>query len=208
MKTQRFVTVGAILALALLVVGCAKPPVEEQNAAKQALDNARTIAEKWAPNEWRSAQQAFDDANKEIETQNNRFALMRNYDKAKQMLADAKTAADRAKQAGTDNKEAAKKEAEAKLADADAAITAARTALDAAPKTKDTKADLELFKSDLDGLGTSLGDAKNMMAQEAYKEVSAKADTVKNQATDIKTKLEEAAAKAAAKKGAHKGAKK
>lgn len=208
MKMQRFVTVGAVLALALLVVGCAKPPVEEQNAAKQGLDNARTIAEKWAPNEWRSAQQAFDDANKEIETQNNRFALMRNYDKAKQMLADAKTAADRAKQAGTDNKEAAKKEAEAKLADAEAAIAAARTALDAAPKTKDTKADIELFKSDLDGLGTSLGDARNMMAQEAYKEVSAKADTVKNQATDIKTKLEEAAAKAAARKGAHKGGKK
>ncbi|MBI3450736.1 MAG: hypothetical protein HY049_17715 [Acidobacteria bacterium] len=208
MKMQRFVTVGAVVALALLVVGCAKPPVEEQNSAKQALDNARTIAEKWAPNEWRSAQQAFDDSNKEIETQNNRFALMRNYDKAKQMLGDAKNAADRAKQAGIDNKEAAKKEAEAKLGEAEAAITAARAALDAAPKTKDTKADLELFKSDLDGLNTSIGDAKNMMGQEAYKEVSAKADTVKNQANDIKAKLDEATAKAAAKKGAHKGGKK
>jgi len=201
MKTQRFVAVGAVLALALLVVGCAKPPAEEQNAAKQALDNARTLAEKWAPNEWRSAQQAFDDANKEIETQNNRFALMRNYDKAKQMLVEATTAADRAKQAGTDAKEAAKKEAEAKLTEAEGLINEARTALDAAPKTKDTKADLELFKSDLDGLSTSLTDARNMMAQEAYKEVSAKVDTIKTQATDIKTKLEEAAAKAAAKKG-------
>src|SRR6266850_666981 len=126
MKMQRFVMVGAVLALALAVVGCAKPPVEEQNAAKQALDNARANAEKWAPNEWRSAQQAFDDANKEIETQNNRFALMRNYDKAKQMLGDAKAASERAKQAGTENKETAKKEAEAKLGEAETLITEAR----------------------------------------------------------------------------------
>ena len=201
MKTQRFVMVGAVLALAVFLVGCAKPPVEEQNATRAALDAARPVAEKWAPNEWRATQQAFDDANKEIETQNNRFALMRNYDKAKQMLTDAKGAADRAQAAGTANKEQAKKEAEQKLTEAETVITEAKAALEKVPKTKDTKADLELFKQDLDGLTTSLNDARNMMAQEAYREVAQKADTVKTQATDIKTKLDEAAAKVAAKRG-------
>ena len=54
MKTQRFVTMGVVLAMALLLVGCAKPPAEEQNATRAALDAARPMAEKWAPNEWRS----------------------------------------------------------------------------------------------------------------------------------------------------------
>jgi len=204
MKMQRFVTVGAVLALALFLVACAKPPAEEQNSTRAALDSARPLGEKWAPNEWKTAQQAFDDANKEIETQNNRFALMRNYDKSKQMFNDAKAAADRAKQAGTANKEQAKKEAEQKLTDAEATINAAKAALDTVPKTKDTKADLELFKQDLDGLTTSLGDARNMMASEGYREVAQKADTINTQAADIKTKLEEAAAKVAAKRGGRK----
>lgn len=201
MKTNRFVVVGAVLAVALLLVGCAKPPVEEQNATRAALDGVRGIAEKWAPNEWRAAQQAFDDANKEIETQNNRFALMRNYDKAKQMLNDAKAAAEKAKAAGEAAKAQAKAEAETKLMEAETAINDARTALAAVPKTKDTKADIELFTSDLDGMTTSLNDAKGMMSQEAYREVAQKADTIKAQATDIKTKLEEAAAKLAGKRG-------
>lgn len=201
MKTQRFVTVGTVLAVALLLVGCAKPPAEEQNATRAALDAARPLGEKWAPNEWKQAQQSFDDANKEIETQNNRFALMRNYDKSKQMLNDAKAAAEKAKQAGTANKEQAKREAEEKLSAAEATINAAKAALDTVPKTKDTKADLELFKQDLDGLTTSLGDARNMMSSESYREVAQKADTINTQASDIKTKLDEAAAKVAAKKG-------
>ena len=200
MKTQRFVTVGAVLALALLVVGCAKPPVEEQNATRAALDSARPVAEKWAPNEWRSAQQAFDEANKEIETQNNRFALMRNYDKAKQMLTDAKATADRAKQAGEANKAQAKMEAETKIAEAEKVIEEAKAVLAKVPKTKDTKADIELFTSDLDGLTTALNDAKNMMGTESYREALQKAGTVVTTATDIKTKCEEAIAKRGARK--------
>jgi hypothetical protein len=204
MKTQRYATVGAILALALILVGCQKPPAEEQNSTRAALDSARPAAEKWAPNEWRDAQTAYDEAGREIETQNNRFALMRNYDKAKQMLADAKSKADRALQAGNDNKEQARKEAEAKIAEAETSINDAKAALETVPKTKDTKADLELFQSDLDGLTTSLNDARNMMAQEAYREAAQKAESTKTSAMEIKTKLDEAAAKVAARRGRRK----
>jgi len=204
MKTQRYVTVGVVLALALLAVGCAKPPVEDQNSTRAALDAARPVAESWAPNEWRAAQDAFNAANQEIETQNNRFALMRNYDKAKQMLADSKAAGDKAKSAGDANKETARTEAESKLTEAETAINDAKAALETVPKTKDTKADLELFMTDLGTYTTQLGEARSMMASESYREVSAKADTIKSQVMDIKMKLDEAAAKMAAKKGRRK----
>jgi len=203
MRSNKLFLAGSMLVLAVVFAGCAKPPETEMKDAQAALDDARNTAQadKWASSEYAAAKGSYDAANAEVEAQNQRFALMRNYDKAKEMFAQAKADSDKAKQAAVANKEAAKNEANNKLQEATTAITAARDALSKAPVTKDTKADIQLFTSDLDGLDQSLGEVRNMISSEDYTGASSKASAVTAQANDIATKLTEAAEKAAARRG-------
>ena len=202
MRSNKLFLAGSLLALAVVFAGCAKPPETEMKEAQSALDDARgsAQADKWAASEYAAAKGKMDEANQEVDAQNQRFALMRNYDKAKELFAQAKTDSDRAKQAAIANKETAKNEANNKLQEATTALTAARDALGKAPVTKDTKADIQLFTSDLDGLDQSLGDVRNMIASEDYTGASSKASAIMAQANDIATKLTEAAEKAASKR--------
>lgn len=203
MRTNRLALAASLLVLAVVFAGCAKPPEMEMKDSQAALDDARNSAQadKWASSEYAAAKSSLDAANAEVTAQNERFALMRNYDKAKEMFAAAKADADKAKQAAIANKEAAKNEANTKLNEATAAIAAAREALAKAPVTKDTKADIQLFTSDLDGLDQSLGEVRNMISSEDYNGASSKAAVLTQQANDMATKLTEAAEKAAMKKG-------
>ncbi|HEY3175445.1 MAG TPA: hypothetical protein VGK94_06735 [Candidatus Polarisedimenticolia bacterium] len=206
MRTKKLVLAGSLLVLAVVFAGCAKPPEQEIKDAQATLDDARNTAQadKWAPSEYQAAKSSLDAATQEIETQGQRFALMRNYDKAKQLLETAKADAGKSKQAAVAAKEAAKQEANQKLQEATAAIAAAQEALKNAPVTKDTKADIQLFTSDLDGLNQSIGDVNNMISSEDYKGASSKAAALTQQANDIAAKLNEAAEKAAARRGKRK----
>ncbi|HZI95273.1 MAG TPA: hypothetical protein VFE84_13585 [Patescibacteria group bacterium] len=207
MKTNKLLLASGLLVLAVVFAGCAKPPETEMKDAQASLEDARNTAQadKWASAEYQTAKTSLDNANAEVEAQNQRFSLMRNFDKAKEMFAQAKADAAKAKQAAVANKETAKNEANTKLQEATTAIQAARDALTKAPVTKDTRADIQLFTSDLDGLDQSLGEVRNMISSEDYTGASSKAATVTQQANDIATKLTEAAEKAASKKGMKKG---
>ena len=203
MRIKKQLLASSLLVLAVVFAGCAKAPETEMKDAQAALDDARnsTQADKWASAEFQTAKTSLDNANAEVEAQNQRFAMMRNYDKAKEMFAQAKADAEKAKQAAVANKEAAKNEADQKLQEATTAIQSARDALAGAPVTKDTRADIQLFTSDLDGLDQSLGEVRNMISSEDYKGASSKAAAITQQANDIAAKLTEAAEKAAARKG-------
>ena len=92
------VLVGAmLLVVAVLAVGCAKPPQQEIDGAKAALTAAEQAeAPKYAADAWDKAQQAMNAVNAELEAQNAKFALFRSYTKAKQLIAEAQNAANAA----------------------------------------------------------------------------------------------------------------
>jgi len=202
MRNSKLLFATGLLVVALVFAGCAKPPEMEMNAAKTALDDARNSvqADKWAPTEYQQAKSTYDAATAAVEEQNQKFALTRNYDKAKESFEQAKTESESAKQAAVANKEAAKNQANTKLQEASAAIDAAREALKAAPVTKDTRADIQLFTADIDGLDQSLGEVRSMISSEDYMGASSKADAITQQANDMATKLTEATQKAAMKR--------
>ena len=89
-------TVVALLSAALLL-GCGgDPPTADLDTAKNALQDARAAgAEKFASSELSSAQRAFDAAQSELNTENEK--TFKNFDKTKSLLADAKSEADKAK---------------------------------------------------------------------------------------------------------------
>ena len=185
----------AVLALALAAVACAKPPQADIDAAKAAMDDAQPSAEKWATPEWQAAQSSMSAAQAEIDAQNQKW--IKNYDKAKELLAQAKADAEKAKTAAATNMETAKNEANTAVADATTALEAAKTAVAGAPKGKDTKADLALFQQDLDGLATTLSEAQTALQSEDYMTARDKANSVKEKATSISDQIAQASAKKA-----------
>jgi hypothetical protein len=193
-RTALLLTLAA--SVMFVAVGCAKPPQDDIAAAQAEMDKARQAqAETWAPNEVRAADEAMNAAQTEITAQNEKW--FKNYDKAKELLAKAKEDAAKASEAAVANKEQAKKDAEAAMAAADTAVQTAEAALKVAPVTKDSKADLELFKNDLATLRSTLDAAKASFGSEDYKKALESANSVKDQATNIATQLEEAKAKRA-----------
>jgi len=192
---KRFWLGLAVLAMVLATVACAKPPQGDIDAAKAAMDDAQPMAEKWASTEWQAAQSSMSAAQAEIDAQNQKW--LKNYDKAKEMLAQTKADAEAAKAAATTNMETAKNEATTAIADATAAIEAAKTALAGAPKGKDTKADLALFQQELDGMATTLTEAQTAMQSEDYNTAKDKANSIKEKAASISDQIAQAAAKKA-----------
>jgi len=111
MRRNQLSLFAVILVLAVVAVGCAKPPQQEIDAAQAALAGAQQAeAPRYAAESWDRAQQAMNAVNAELEAQNAKFALFRSYTKAKQLIADATNAANEAVQAGQAGKERAKNE--------------------------------------------------------------------------------------------------
>ncbi|MBI1949785.1 MAG: hypothetical protein HYS34_00280 [Acidobacteria bacterium] len=191
---------NSIVATAALVciaaVACAKAPQEDISAAQADLDKAREAqAETWAPNEYQAADSAWKAANDEIQAQNAKW--MKNYDKAKELLTKTKEEAAKAAQAAVANKEQARTDSEAAVAAADTSLKAAEAGLKVAPVTKDSRADLALFKSDVENLRGTLEQARQAFASEDYKKALESANSVKDKATSIADQLEQARQKRA-----------
>jgi chromosome segregation ATPase len=156
-----------MVAAAVLLTGCQKPPDAEMQAATQAMEAAKSgEAEKYAQNELAAASATMDQARTEIEAQKAKW--MPNYDKAKELINQAKTQADQAKDAAIAGKEKVKSEATQAIADAKAMVEGAEAGLKTAPKGKGTKADLEMMQKDIDGYKQSIADAESLMGSEDY----------------------------------------
>lgn len=186
---------------AALTIGCAKAPQEDVGAAEAEIGKAREAqADVWAPNEFQAADQAMSAARTEIEAQGQKW--LKNYDRAKELLAQAKQESAKAATAAAANKEQARKDADAALGEADAALVAAEAAHKAAPVTKDSKADLALYRSDLGTHRQTLDAARQAFDAGDYKKALESAASVKDRANQIAAELQAAKQK---RMGARKG---
>ena len=201
MRKNLFIGV-MLLVVAVIAVGCAKPPQQEIDAAKAALKAAEdAAAPMYAGPDWDKANQAMSAVNAELEAQQAKFALFRSYTKAKQLIADAQNAANAAKQAAIAGKEKAKNEAEAAITAVKGAVEQAKTLVAdidkcRRPKPKDFKKDWELKKGQVDGFAAPVADLDAKLAKEDFLGATAQADTLKAQVdawvteiTEVKTKL-------------------
>ena len=194
--SRRNSIVATVALVFVAAVACAKAPQEDISAAQADLDKAREAqAETWAPNEYQAADSAWKAANDEIQAQNAKW--MKNYDKAKELLTKTKEEAAKAAQAAAANKEQARTDSEAAITAADTSLTAAEAGLKVAPVTKDSRADLALFKSDVENLRGTLEQARQAFTSEDYKRALESANSVKDKATSIADQLEQARQKRA-----------
>ena len=194
--SKRSILTAAVLltSLALVALGCAKPPDQEMQQAQSAMEVAKTAgAETYAAESLGKAQDVLSQAQAEVQAQQGK--MFKSYAKAKELLAQAKTAADQAAADATTAKAQMKSDAEAALNAAKTALDSATQAVATAPASKDRKADLEAMQSDLATLKTLIGEADSAMASEDYAGAKQKADQVQQEAAKILADVQQAGAK-------------
>ncbi|HSA60698.1 MAG TPA: hypothetical protein VLE03_00540 [Nitrospiraceae bacterium] len=186
----------ALLALAvLLVTGCAKPPAEQIEAAEKAVKEAQQSgAATYTAEEYAKLEGTLAALKKEVEDQDGKFALFRDYGKAEQLAASAKADGERVKS------EAAKKKEEAKAAALQAqqvAQEAVKSTLDLvakAPVGKD-RAALEAIKNDADALKASLNQVQIAIDKEDYPAAQAQAKAIHDKSQAVSAEIQTALAK-------------
>lgn len=199
----------SVLFIAILfITGCAKPPAEDIDAAKNAVESAKSAgAVKYLPDDAGKVNDELTAALDEVSIQDGKFALFRKYDKAKEILALVKNNAEKLKTDTIAKKEEAKKNAETAIGEAKGAIDNAKSMLEKAPAGKETKADIEAMKGDIQGLESSLPEVQNAINSEDYDSAASKAKSIKEKADAVSSQVQQAIEKVEAAKKA-KGKKK
>lgn len=163
MKAKTLLSSLGILML-LFVMGCKEPPTQLLADADAAMQAAQTAeANRYAADLFNAAKDSLSAAQAEVEQQNSKFALMRNYDRAAALLNSAVAAFNSAKDAAATNKETVKAEAEALLAQVTTKIEDAKKLMAKAPKGKEGKAALELIQGDINAVESGLSEAQTAL---------------------------------------------
>ncbi|TAJ07605.1 MAG: hypothetical protein EPO61_12805 [Nitrospirae bacterium] len=181
--------------LFLLAVACAKAPTDKLTAAEQAVNDARTAgAPAYMAEDFAKLESLVANAKKEIAEEEGKFAFLRDYEKAEQLLASAK--ADAAKVVI----EAAKKKEEAKVAavqaqqEAQASVKTTQALVAKAPVGKD-RAAVEAIKADAEGLAASLAEVQAAMDAGDYLAAQTKAKAIQDKSQAVAKEIQDALAK-------------
>ncbi len=180
--------VGLLMVLAFSA--CSKQPVDEINAAKSAVDAAMSEgAEKYSPEEARKVNDELAAALEEVNAQDAKF--LKDYKKAREMLAKVKTNAENIRAGLAARKEKAKEQALADLEAAGKAVEEAKASLTKALRSEKADSGLEALTVDATKLDESLLEVKNLIGMEDYTTALEKADAVKAGAAALMEKAKE-----------------
>jgi len=194
----RIIGIVAILFVFAFLAGCAKPPQQDMDTAKAALEAAKSAeAETYASGDYIAAKDALDSAVAEVERQNAKFAWFRKYKDAQAMLQTATSKANATKDAAVAEKEKVRKEAEDTLILAQNAVTTGKDLLTRAPKGKGERAAIELIKADLDAVEASFAEINAAITQGELISARDKARASLDKANSLNTELTTAIEKTA-----------
>jgi hypothetical protein len=199
MRRVRFVVLG--LVVMAFIVGCGSKPEKEIQETTTAVSGlSQEGLGKYAPDDEKKLKDAMTAANEEIKVQEGK--TFKNFDKAKQMLTDAKKMADEMKTTLPAKKEQAKQSATAAMEAAKAALADAKKLLSKAPKGKGSAADIEALRGDLKGAEDLVAEAQGLVDKEDYAAAVTKANAIKEKAEGVATQVKQALEKKGGKGGA------
>ena len=189
----RFAKIFTVVMALLIVAGCSKPPEVEIAAANTSIQAAKSAeAEQYVPKAYRAAMDSLNAATAEKTTQDAKFVLFRSYGKSKEMFVRADAIA---KQVGADaaaEKARVKAEVTQLLADTKTLLDSVQVTVNKAPVGKGNKADIELIKSDLQGVLAAYDDANMDFTSGKYLVARSKFTSVKQKAENIMIEVQTA----------------
>jgi len=200
MKSRLGILVLSLVLMTALFAGCAKEPTAELDAAKAALEAAKTAeADRYLAADFNAAQDSLNAAVTEIETQKSKFALTRSYDHAKNLIASALAAANAAKDQVAAKKEQVRQEVQTVLTEAQTTLAETKTLLKKAPRGKEGRAALEAIQNDLTTIEqTSLAEVNTLLTSGDFLSAKDKVMAANDKLKSIKDELQQAIEKKAA----------
>lgn len=118
------------IVIVLVLSGCAKPPESEIERAKSTLGQAESEgAAQYAPDAWNRAKQAMENLDKELRDQDGKFALIRRYQRAESLAAEAVRLAESARSQVVQTKAGIRDDVATAIADAARLLESARSRL-------------------------------------------------------------------------------
>lgn len=143
-----------------LIAGCASAPTQQLEAAQQALQAADSAeADVYVSDLYRAAQDSLAAAQVEIEAQNARFALTRNYERAERLLQFVAETARQAMEQVAQKKEEMRVEADTLLAEARRALEQTNELLKRAPRGKEGAVALVSIREDASSVEGQINEA-------------------------------------------------
>jgi len=188
------ISLTLVLAMLVVLTSCSKQPTQEMGDAKAAIDSVIADGgEKYANDEVKVLNDELTAAMDEVKVQDGKF--IKNYDKAKEMLAKVKSSAETLYAELPARREKAKNDSIAALDAAKTAVSNANMMLAKAPKGKGTKADIEAMRADVSGIEAALTEAQGMIDNEDYLGATDKANSAKVKADEVADMISQAMAK-------------
>jgi hypothetical protein len=170
--------------------------VAQFEAGKTALNNARVAeAELYAPQLYKQAADSLNAATAEMQKEDDRFALLRDYDRTVQLFTAAQTLADQAVVAAGAEKERVRVADSALVVEIESLITATKANLAKAPRGKGSRVDLKVMSADIDAAATALAAAQVDYQAGNYLTAQGKLEAVKPQVKRVPTDIDAAVAK-------------
>ncbi|MBI3806505.1 MAG: hypothetical protein HY281_03175 [Nitrospirae bacterium] len=161
-------SLGVSLIVAVLMVGCAQPPVQQLEAAQKAVEAARTAgAPDYTQEDFLMLEQALVQAQHELANQEKNLEIFRSYDAADRMLKRIVKDAKRVEDTAISKREDAKASALKSEKEAQTVLASAQELLAKAPVGKD-RATVESLKNDLRGIQASLETVHQMIEKGDY----------------------------------------
>jgi len=188
--------IAICIATTLFFVGCASAPTAEITATKAAITAAQTEdIQTYAADSLKTAEDTLAKATSEVQTQEGKNGLSRDYKAASELLKQAKDAAVKAQADAVANKTKTKADAEAVIAGLATQLADAKKALATAPKGKDTKAELEALQNDLKSADEAAVTASAALAQGKFMDALGQAKAGQEKAEGIIAQVTAAKAK-------------
>lgn len=188
----------------LLAVGCGQAPDAKLGEAEKAVQDAKLAgAQAYLAEDFAKLEGTLTAAKKEMEEQNAKFALFRDYGKTEQLLESVKAEAPKLIEATAKKKAEAKDAALKAFDEAKAAVEKAQALVAKAPVGKD-RAAVEAIRNEAKALSASLNDVQMAMDKEDYLAAQAKAKAVQDKSAALSEEVQGALAKVGGAKGAGK----
>ena len=192
-RMRKMIWVLPVLLGLVVATGCAKPPQEAIDAAKAAVESAKSAgAADYASDQLQRAQTALADLESELKVQEDKF--FKSYTKANELAAAAKAAGEEAASAAATGKEAMKAEVVSMMDAAKTELAAVRDMLAKAPRGKGTQADLATLKADLDGVEAAFTEVQGMLDSGAVKDAMSRMEGLKSTLATVRSDIENAMA--------------
>jgi len=188
-------TILPVTCALLMLAACAKPPTEQIVAAEKAVTEAQQSgASTYVADDYAKVEGTLAALKKEVSDQDGKLALFRDYGKAEQLAAAAKSEAERVKTEASKKKEEAKAAALQAQQVAQEAVTATLALVAKAPTGKD-RAALESIKADAEALKASLNQVQMAIDAADYPTAQTKAIAIHEKSQAVSKEIETALAK-------------